>query len=68
MAVMQTLYSHIFAVLVIIWILVNAKLDVSWCEGFHFKTAGFIGLLNFEWHRQNEVGNVAILVLWRDLE
>ena len=23
-----------------------------------FKVGGFIGLLKFEWHNQNEVGNV----------
>ena len=25
-------------------------------------------IFNFEWHGQNEVGNIAILVLWRDRE
>ena len=30
--------------------------------------ADFIGLFNCEWHGQNEVGNIAILVLWRDHE
>ena len=24
-----------------------------------------IGIFNFEWHSQNKVGNIAILVLWR---
>ena len=28
----------------------------------------FIDLFNFEWHGQNKVGDIAILVLWRDLE
>ena len=28
--------------------------------------ADFIGLFNSESHGQNEVGNIAILVLWRD--
>ena len=28
----------------------------------------FIDLLNFEWHSQNEVGNIAIFVLWGDCE
>ena len=32
------------------------------------KVADFIGLFNFEWHGQNKVGNVVILVLWRDRE
>ena len=27
-----------------------------------------IGVFYFEWHGQNEVGNIAILVLWRDRE
>ena len=31
-----------------------------------FNAANFIGLFNFEWHSQNQVGNVAILVLWTD--
>ena len=40
---------------------VNMKLDVSWLKGitFHF---------NFEWLNQNEVGNIAILVLRKDRE
>ena len=40
--------------------LVIMKLDV--------KVGDFIGLLNFEWHSQNEVGNFGIFVLWRDHE
>ena len=32
------------------------------------KVADFISFANFEWHGQNEVGNIAILVLWRDRE
>ena len=27
-----------------------------------------IGLFNFEWHGQNEVGNIDIPVFWRDRE
>ena len=27
-----------------------------------------IGPFKFEWHGQNKVGNIAILVLWRDHE
>ena len=30
------------------------------------KGITFIGLFNFEWHSQNEVGNIDILVFWRD--
>ena len=33
-----------------------------------FKVAVFICLFKFEWHSQNEVGNIGILVLWRDRE
>ena len=45
--------------------LVNVNLDVSWEKGLPLKVAAFIGLLNFEWHSQNEVGNIGLLVLWR---
>ena len=36
----------------------------------YFKSVDFIGLFNFEWHGQKEVGNIdiAILVLRRDHE
>ena len=47
---------------------VNVKLDVSWKKGLPFKVADFIGLFKFESHNQNEVGNIAILVLWRARE
>ena len=43
-------------------IIVIVKLNIS------FRVGDFIGLFHFEWHFQNEVGNVAILVLWRDRE
>ena len=33
-----------------------------------FKVVDFTGLFNFEWYGQNKVGNIAILVLWRDRE
>ena len=33
-----------------------------------FKMANFIGLFNFEWHGQNEVGSIAILVVWGDCQ
>ena len=32
------------------------------------QVAYFIGLVNFEWHSQNEVGNTGIPVLWRVCE
>ena len=32
-------------------------------RGLHFKVADFNGRVNFEWHNQNEVGNIGILVL-----
>ena len=31
------------------------KLDVSWQKALPFKVADFIGLLNFEWHGQDEI-------------
>ena len=34
----------------------------------HFKVAGFIGLVNFETHSQNEDGNIDFLVFWRVCE
>ena len=37
-------------------------------RGLHFKVAAFIVLLVFEWHSQNEVGNIVILVLRRNCE
>ena len=43
--------------------LVNVKLDVSWQKKLPFKVSDSIGLFNFEWHDQNKVGNIAILVL-----
>ena len=43
-------------------VLVNVKSAVSWQKGFYF-----ISLLNFEWHNQNEVGNIGIPVLWKHL-
>ena len=35
---------------------------------YFLKVTDFIGLFNFEWYSQNKVGNVGILVLWRDRE
>ena len=37
-------------------------------SGYFLKVTDFIGLFNFEWYSQNKVGNVGILVLWRDRE
>ena len=34
-------------------------------KGLHFEVVDFIGLFNFQWHGQSEVGNIAIVVLWR---
>ena len=48
--------------------LVNVKIDVSWWMGLSFKVADFIGLFNFEWHSKNKVGNIGILILWRNHE
>ena len=48
--------------------LVNVKIDVSWWTGLSFKVADFISLLDMEWHGQNKVDNIGILVLWRDCE
>ena len=44
------------------------KLDASWSKGLTSKVTDFIDLFNFEWHGQNKVGNIGILVLWRDRE
>ena len=48
--------------------LVNVKLDVRWYKELPFMVTDFIGLLNFKWYRQNEIGNIDILVFWRDSE
>ena len=32
------------------------------------KLQTLLAFCNFEWHGQNEVGNISILVLWRDGE
>ena len=36
--------------------------------GVHFKVENIIGLVPFQWHSQKEIGNIAILVLWRVCE
>ena len=46
----------------------NVTLDVSWQKESPFKVANFVSLFNFEWHRQNKVGNIGILVLQGDGE
>ena len=46
--------------------LVNVKLVVSWYKGLPLKVADIFGLFVFEWQNQNKVGNIGILVLWRD--
>ena len=48
-------------------LLVNVKLLVG-IRALHFKVPNFIGLINLECHRQDEVGNIGILVLWRVCE
>ena len=44
------------------------KLYFSWLKGSLLKVADFGGLFNCEWHGQNKVDNISILVLWRDRE
>ena len=39
-----------------------------WESTFDIKVADFIGLLIIEWCTQNKVGNINILVFWRDLK
>ena len=33
--------------------------------GLHFKVTDFTGFVNIQWHSQNEVGNIGILVFWK---
>ena len=51
-------YSCSFLYYLYFKMLVNVKLDCQVVKGITF-----IGPLNFEWHGQNKVGNIAILVL-----
>ena len=37
-------------------------------KGLPPEVADFIGLFEFEWHSENKVGNILIVVLWRDRE
>ena len=71
MALIPTLYSHIFAVFINYLdpkMLDNVELDVCCQKGLPFKIVNFIGLFNFEWHGYNKVGNICIFVLCRDCE
>ena len=36
--------------------------------GLYFKVTDLTDLVKFEGHSQNEIGNVDILVMWRDRE
>ena len=61
---MPTLYSHIFYSFLHyldLKMLVTVKLDGIWQKGLPFNIEDFTGLLNFEWHSQNEVGSIGIL-------
>ena len=41
---------------------VNVKLDISKCKSSIFKVANFIHPVPFQWHIQNKIGNIGILV------
>ena len=65
-----TLYSFLAEVSSLFVFQDVRKCDIR-CQlvnGIPSKVTDFIGLFNFEWHGQNEVGNIAILVLWRERE
>ena len=49
-------------------IFVNVKLNISRIRAVPFKVANFIGPVTFQWHSQNEIGIIGILVLWRVCE
>ena len=65
LALLPTLYPNIFAVS--LYGPYDVKLDIS-MRGVHFMVADFIGLgrFNFEWHYQNKIDNIGILVLYGD--
>ena len=70
---MATLQSHTFAVPFVISnyvmsIIIKKDVNGGGGGGLPFKFADFLRLFNFEWHNQNELGNIGILVLWRDRE
>ena len=46
--------------------LVNVKLVNIDKTEMPFNVTDFIRLFNFEWHSQNQDGNIVMLVLWRD--
>ena len=49
---------------------VHVKLDVS-CHQWttcQVKSVAFIGYIHFEWHSQNNILNIGILVLWKVCE
>ena len=71
LALMPTLYTHIFVIFYLIYIKQCQKMwnEISaGTRGLHFKVRVFIDLVNFLWHSQNEVGNNAIIVLWKVCE
>ena len=49
-------------------IFVSGKLDISSCGAVYCKVADFIGLVPFQWHSQNKIGNTGIRVLLRVCE
>ena len=46
----------------------NLKMLINVKLGLPFKVADFVVLFNFEWHGENKVGNIVILVLWKGRE
>ena len=68
LVIMAFQYSCSFLHYLDVKMLVNMKLDVIWHKELLFRISDFSGLFNFEWHSENKVGNVGILVLRRDLE
>ena len=61
---MPTLYSHIFCNFLpdlYLKMLVNVKLDGKLVKVITFQGCRLFGLFKFDWHGQNEVGNIAIL-------
>ena len=47
---------------------VNVNLEVTGIRGLYYVVVDFMHLVSSEWHSQNEVGNISILVLQRDCE
>ena len=48
--------------------LLNVKFDVRLQKVLPFKVADINGIFIFQLHGQKKVGNIAILVLWKDHE